>query len=112
MNRLPAPRDRGLQPERTLLAWSRTALVLTVNAGLVLRTGLVNRQPGLTVLGALLVAAACVLCAHGLHRRRRLELPGHAPEPIRAAPLRAVVVLMALVAAASCWCVLLGPPGD
>ncbi|MFD0571489.1 DUF202 domain-containing protein [Kitasatospora gansuensis] len=68
-------RDPGLQPERTLLAWGRTALVLTVNAALVLRTGLADRQPGLVTLGGLLALTACATYGYGLRRRRQLERP-------------------------------------
>jgi uncharacterized membrane protein YidH (DUF202 family) len=100
----PPARDPGLQAERTLLAWSRTALVLAVNATLVLRTGLVRGRPGLVVLGGILAAAACGLYAFGLRRRRELE---PRPRAVRAAPLRAVAVTVALVAAATVWAVLI-----
>ncbi|MFE0458071.1 DUF202 domain-containing protein [Kitasatospora sp. NPDC058965] len=99
-----ADRDPGLQPERTLLAWSRTALVLVVNAALVLRTGLAHAQPGLVALGGLLGAAACGLYAFGVRRRRELE---PVPRAVRAAPLRAVAATVALVAAATVWAVLI-----
>ncbi|MER5862165.1 DUF202 domain-containing protein [Kitasatospora sp. NPDC002040] len=101
-------RDPGLQPERTLLAWSRTALVLTVNAALVLRSGLAARQPGLTALGVLLALAACATYGYGLRRRAGLE---RRPARIPAGPLRAMAGAVCLVAAAAGWCVLLGPPG-
>ncbi|WP_035847679.1 DUF202 domain-containing protein [Kitasatospora azatica] len=107
MNERPDPvRDPGLQAERTVLAWSRTAMVLAVNAALVLRTGLVKAEPGLTALGALLAAAACALYAFGVRRRRELEL-GPEPRAVRAAPLRAVAATIALVAVATVWAVLL-----
>ncbi|WP_457031967.1 DUF202 domain-containing protein [Kitasatospora sp. P5_F3] len=104
-------RDPGLQPERTLLAWSRTALVLTVNAALVLRTGLADRQPELVALGALLALAACGTYGFGLHRRRRLVPGTGVPGPVGAGPLRAMAWVVCLVAVAAAWCVLLGPPG-
>jgi uncharacterized membrane protein YidH (DUF202 family) len=102
--REPVPdRDPGLQPERTLLAWSRTALVLAVNSALVLRTGLTRSQPGLTALGALSAAAACGLYAYGVRRRRELE---PVPQAVRAGPLRIVAAVVVLVAAATVWTVL------
>jgi len=109
----PEGRDPGLQPERTLLAWSRTALVLTVNAVLVLRSGLVDRQPGLVALGALLAAAACGFYGYGVGRRRGLERPSAdpaaAPTAVRAAPMRMLALVVVVAAAGSAWSVLVGP---
>ncbi len=108
-------RDPGLQAERTLLAWSRTALVLAVNATLVLRTGLADRRPELTVLGALLAAASCAMYGFGLRRRARLEHhpateKAAEPLPVGVGALRAVAATVALVAVAAAWCVLVSGP--
>ncbi|TDC77531.1 DUF202 domain-containing protein [Micromonospora sp. KC606] len=54
-------RDPGLQPERTRLAWRRTALALTVVAVLALRLALTRGVPG-----ALLGAAVVLLWAGAL----------------------------------------------
>lgn len=99
-------RDPGLQPERTMLAWSRTALVLAVNALLVLRIGLVGRQPGLAALGGLLAGAAGWFHWYGVHRRRRqLDRPGR----VRPGPVRALALVVLVVAAGSAWAVAVGP---
>jgi len=85
---------------RTLLAWSRTALVLSVNALLVLRTGLIGEEPGLLVVGVLLALAALGFCV--LSMRARGEVAG--PWPVRA--LTGVVVVAAIGTA---WCALVEP---
>jgi uncharacterized membrane protein YidH (DUF202 family) len=66
-------RDPGLQAERTALAWSRTGLAVFVNALLALRSGWVNGETSITVLGLVLLiaAAAAVLC--GGWRRKHLS---------------------------------------
>lgn len=51
--------DRGLQPERTALAWQRTGLSAAVVAVLLLRTGVVQDSPWEIAGGA--CAAAVVL---------------------------------------------------
>lgn len=65
--------DPGLQPERTALAWSRTALALAVNALLSLRAGLVVGEPWLVAIGALLFGASGAAIAVGTLRRRQLS---------------------------------------
>jgi uncharacterized membrane protein YidH (DUF202 family) len=68
------PRDPGLQPERTALAWNRTGLALLLNALLALRLGLADGPPLMLALGGALVAGALATMAIG--RRRRVQLLG------------------------------------
>ena len=65
--------DPGLQPERTSLAWSRTALALAVNALLSMRAGFVAGEPWLVVVGAVLFATSGAAVAIGTVRRRQLR---------------------------------------
>ena len=61
-------RDPGLQPERTTLAWRRTALAVALNATLLLRAGVHERQALLLLIGAVLGAGAFVLALVGMRR--------------------------------------------
>ncbi|TDQ55307.1 DUF202 domain-containing protein [Actinorugispora endophytica] len=74
------PRDRGLQPERTLLSWQRTVFLLVVVVLLYLRVPLGESAEGpaadmagrvLTVLGVL--GAVIVLIVHLRRRWRRTD---------------------------------------
>ncbi|SFR73660.1 IPTL-CTERM protein sorting domain-containing protein [Agromyces sp. CF514] len=93
------PRDPGLQPERTALAWSRTGLAIAVNAVLALRDGLSSNQPALSTAGVVLFVLAAVAVAHGTVRRRQL---GARREIVPPSPLVmlgvAATVLLAAVA--------------
>lgn len=93
-------RDPGLQGERTALSWTRTALVITVNALLALRSGLVYGQLGLTLVGVVLVLAAIGAVVYGNLRGRALSghLGHHVPP---AAPALAITVLAAVTLIAS-----------
>ena len=71
--RVPATGDPGLQPQRTALAWGRTALTIAVNAALSLRAGLVLGETSLVAIGALLFAAAGAAVAIGAVRHAQLS---------------------------------------
>jgi uncharacterized membrane protein YidH (DUF202 family) len=64
--------DAGLQPERTALAWSRTALALLANALLALRCGLEGHDTLVTLMGLLLLLAAGAGLLCSTWRRREL----------------------------------------
>ncbi|WP_127794002.1 DUF202 domain-containing protein [Agromyces sp. LHK192] len=71
--RIPADGDPGLQPQRTALSWTRTALVIAVNALLAFRSGLIDGEPWLLVVGIALFLAGGAVVAVGTVRRRQLS---------------------------------------
>ncbi|CAN7769489.1 DUF202 domain-containing protein [Variovorax sp. LjRoot84] len=96
-------RDPGLQPERTVLAWGRTALSVLVNAALYLRLGLEGHRWGLTLSGVFLLLGACLLRWIALRRRNELDAGGVATAP--SSGLMSVTVCLVLVSAASAFAV-------
>lgn len=89
-----AVRDPGLQPERTSLAWTRTALAVLLNALVALRGAWVDGSAMLLATGAMLALAACALYGYGVYRGRvLLACEGHAPHPHGLAWMAALVLL-------------------
>ncbi|WP_317229859.1 DUF202 domain-containing protein [Clavibacter sp. MX14-G9D] len=96
------PYDPGLQPERTALAWRRTALALVVGSLLGLRAlPAVLGVPGLALaFVGVALALGVLVTAHRRYRRVPRTLPTEAAAP--AAPAEAALPdggLPALVAA-------------
>lgn len=73
--------DAGLQPERTTLAWQRTAFAVAVCALGVLRLGLGRSSvPGIVVGSlAMLAAVAAIVVARAGYRRTIDRLEGNWP---------------------------------
>lgn len=94
------PRDPGLQPERTALAWNRTALAVAVNAALVLRAGMLGAAPLFVAVGIFLLLAAGAATAYSSVRKRQLlRAVGTPPQSSSVAlALAAVVTLLASAA--------------
>lgn len=67
-------RDPGLQPERTALAWVRTASSLLVVALLLLRAGFASSSGSVVVAGTFLMVCAAATYGLALYRQRRLVL--------------------------------------
>ncbi|MET8999246.1 DUF202 domain-containing protein [Amycolatopsis sp. NPDC004169] len=63
-------RDPGLQPERTALAWRRTALSAAVAAAVLLRTGLVEASALALTAGFGALAVVVIAGRAGLYPRR------------------------------------------
>ncbi|WP_246139979.1 DUF202 domain-containing protein [Protaetiibacter larvae] len=93
-------RDPGLQPERTLLAWRRTALALVAASAVATRWLAVELGPFAGVLSAVGVLAA-VFALVAAQRRYRRVTAGFAAADARRAPLPAAGAALALVAASA-----------
>ncbi|WP_280346961.1 DUF202 domain-containing protein [Nocardia neocaledoniensis] len=77
----------GLQPERTVLAWRRTALAATVLSVLLVRSALASGSPAapLALVCATVTLVAVLVAARERHRRYRADPTGAAPLPTAAA---------------------------
>ncbi|ANE75616.1 DUF202 domain-containing protein [Dickeya solani] len=71
------PRDPGLQPERTRLAWSRTAFVLLVNSVLLLKAGTMKSQPLMLAAGLFLLLMTLITYIWSRLRLRALLRSGY-----------------------------------
>ena len=93
-------RDPGLQGERTALSWTRTALVIAVNALLALRSGLISGEAALTLVGVVLLVAAIGAVLYGNIRRRALA--GHGGHQVPPAAPALALALLAAVTLIAC----------
>ncbi|WP_439590616.1 DUF202 domain-containing protein [Hydrogenophaga sp.] len=71
---MSAIRDPGLQPERTQLAWSRTGLVMVLDAALMLRLGYVGASTMWMVSAVLFAALSIVVFEAGSRRGAELAM--------------------------------------
>jgi len=94
------PRDPGLQPERTLLAWRRTALALVVVSAFATRSLALELGPVAGVLGGVGVVVSALGVASA-HLRYRAVVRGFAAADAGEAPLPAGGRTLALVAASA-----------
>lgn len=96
------PFDRGLQPERTLLAWRRTCLALAVGGALGLRlTSHLGVAVALAGVACIVAATAAGVAADGRYRRMHLSLLAtgwHAEGAVPLALLAGAALLLALCA--------------
>lgn len=101
-------RDGGLQPERTALAWSRTAHGALVNALVLLRAGVVDARRELVATGLLLLVAAGL--TYGFARARRRALAhGGACAALPASAALGIAAMTGLCSAAAALAIVLAP---
>lgn len=96
----PSTRDPGLQPERTALAWNRTALAVAVNAVLVLRAGLISEASLFIAVGVLLLVAAIAATAYSSVRKRQLVRAAGTPPTSNSLVLLLAAAITLLASAA------------
>lgn len=87
-------RDRGVQPERTALAWRRTALAMAGNGLLLVRAGAASHSRGVITASVLVLVAAIVMFSAGAYRKRAL---------LQNAPVRGPHALLALCIVFAVW---------
>lgn len=75
------PYDPGLQPQRTALAWARTAVAAGTNGLLLLRAGIVGGDRAVTALAVGVLAGALLMVALSHRRRSRLASHGSGATP-------------------------------
>lgn len=92
-------RDPGLQPERTSLAWRRTAFAMLVVSLLLVRDALQTHSAWLGATVVILIAASSLLAMIGSLRMRSLHTCGTAGAPHAAlTAFTAAVVCLAATA--------------
>lgn len=67
------PADRGLQPERTTLAWRRSLIAVTVASLLVARTALVHSYPVAPMLWLMWLTSFICVAVCTLQQQQRLS---------------------------------------
>jgi uncharacterized membrane protein YidH (DUF202 family) len=97
--------DPGLQPQRTALAWNRTALAMAVNALLVIRGGMQDSDTSLLGLGILVALMAGALVLAGALRRRQLDA-SHAPRAADGWLMLMTATAVGLAACSGVWVML------
>lgn len=98
------PVDPGLQPERTRLAWSRTALAFLANGALMLHAGHELTHWAWMVPGAVIIAFSALVYATGELRHRRIDAAIRTARPVagpREIAVTAAAVLVAALTAAA-----------
>ncbi|WP_431946602.1 DUF202 domain-containing protein [Actinacidiphila sp. bgisy167] len=102
------PRDPGLQPERTRLAWRRTTLAFAVAALLAGRAAVLHGGSPADLLGLSLCAAAW-LAFTVTAQRRITALGARRPGTLRAARASWAVLCVLVLAVTGALLVFLGP---
>ncbi|MGY2060365.1 DUF202 domain-containing protein [Nocardia gipuzkoensis] len=103
---MTVPTDRGLQAERTALAWWRTAVGAMANGLLLLHVALVADRLPVTILALIAAAGLTVVAAIALRRNRTLHTrhpgwtDGRLPIGIVAGVVAAVAVAALVLGAA------------
>jgi uncharacterized membrane protein YidH (DUF202 family) len=92
--------DVGVQAERTLLAWRRTALSLTALAALTVKTAVDSLIGTLVVAAGLVALGAAFVAVHERRLRRRAgtTLVGEPPVVLSVLALTAGCVVVAVLA--------------
>lgn len=100
------PVDPGLQPERTRLAWSRTALAFLANGAVLLHAG--HRADHVLWLlpGAAVIAVSVLVRAAGELRYRRVEASLRANAPVAGTALVASAAAAAVCTAVTAFAVM------
>lgn len=90
-------RDPGLQPERTGLAWSRTAFLMLLISALLLRGGIAHHEHGLAAAGLMLLVATGATYAWAGWRLRVIATTAYPVNPSATWAMRATALVVALV---------------